>query len=651
MLFYTVFICFYIGAVSSIQVSQKSYSCIDGACELNARDVAGLAHGICLSTCGTGNLWPYPSGAVSISSEFIGFDGSDIRFSGTPLKLSEEMENNFRSTIGYLAKSSGQQTRSITISYAVKDTSVTVPSVSNDESYDLKVSTSAAGQVAVSIEGQTIFGVRHGLETLSQLISFDYFSNSLVIPSDVSIADKPMFSYRGVMVDVSRNFISMDKLKETVRAMGYNKMNVLHLHISDTASFPLEIQAQPNVTSYGAYDSQHFYSVAEVAEFVHFSHSYGVMILPEIDMPAHVSAGWQWGADAGLGEFTLCADPDGTHGDQFLKDSLEPPSGQLNVVNENVYPVLNDIYKEVVSLFQSSYFHLGGDEVIVGSDEAWAACYNSTALAQPVLDYLQSAGLSRDDPRTFYALWDNFTMRATGMIQDIYNTQTKSAAQSLSKIHVWGGAGFDTSGVTYNMMLQPNLTSILPPKLFTIQVWDTTDDSVTKTLIGKGYDVILSNTDYVYLDCGNAGFTNAGGYWCQPYHEWYRIYEYIRDITTKWELSEDELTHIAGSETLIWTEMVDDQNLSQKLWPRSAALAEALWSSNYLPASAVARAPAGAKRNKDGQVERTWYEAAGRMLQWRQLLVSRGIAAEALQPRWCSQRDPYACYVDAGIPQ
>lgn len=547
----------------------------------------------------------------------------------------------------------------MTISYAITDTSVTIPSIENDESYDLKVTTSDAGQVAVLIEGQTVFGVRHGLETLSQLISFDYFSGSLVIPSDVSIADKPMFSYRGVMVDVSRNFIVMDKLKETVRAMGYNKMNVLHLHISDTASFPLEIQTQPNVTSYGAYDSEHFYSGAEVAEFVQFAHSYGVMILPEIDMPAHVSAGWQWGADAGLGEFTLCADPDGTHGDQFLKDSLEPPSGQLNVVNENVYPVLRDIYKEVVSLFQSSYFHLGGDEVIVGSDEAWAACYNSTSLAQPVLDFLSQAGLSREDPQTFYALWDNFTMRATGMIQDIYSQQEKTKTKQgdrsehgLSKIHVWGGAGFDTTGVTYNMMLQPNLTSILPPELFTVQVWDTTDDSVTKTLIGKGYDVVLSNTDYVYLDCGNAGFTNAGGYWCQPYHEWYRIYEYIRDVTDKWGLSEAELAHIAGSETLIWTEMVDDQNLSQKLWPRSAALAEALWSSNYLPKAAAARAPKEAKRSKDGQqVVRSWYEAAGRMLQWRQLLVSRGIAAEALQPRWCSQRDPYACYVDAGIPQ
>jgi len=654
--------------VVSVGIARKSYSCIDGTCQLNSKGTSGLAHGVCLTTCGTGNLWPYPSGEVSISSEF-----SPVRVSlSTPFNFPDDLDlsefrSNFLQSVGYLGKPlDAQNQKSVSVSIIVDDTSVLLPSTSNDESYDLKVST-VNDVVEITIHGQTKFGARHGLETLSQLITLDYFTGSLVIPNTVSIVDKPTFPYRGVMVDVSRNFISIDKLKETVRAMGYNKMNVLHLHLSDTASFPLELVTQPNMTSYGAYDAGRYYSIAEVADFVSFAHSHGVMILPEIDMPAHVSAGWQWGSDAGLGEFTVCADPDGIHGDQFLYDSLEPPSGQLNVVNENVYPVLQDIYQEVISLFQSDYFHLGGDEVIVGSDEAWAACYNSTSLAQPILAYLDSIGKSRDDPRSFYELWDNFTMRATAMVQDVY-AKKSSIASSLSKIHVWGGAGADASGVTYNMMLQPTLTSILPPSLFTIQVWDTTDASITKTLIGQGYDVILSNTDYVYLDCGNAGFTNAGGYWCQPYHEWYRIYEYVRDITDKWKLSAEELKHVAGSETLIWTEMVDDQNLSQKVWPRSAALAEALWSSNFVPEGAKTSKQSNnhnsnkkdkkeelSERSVDGgdsgEVERSWFEAAGRMLHWRELLVKRGVAAEALQPRWCSQRDPYACYVDAGTPQ
>lgn len=674
MLFFSLIISYTLAVSLAVGFSKKTYSCVDGTCQLNSKGATGLAQGVCLTTCGAGNFWPYPSGSVSVSSNYEHVNSRNIRIFGGTSLLDGEIEQNFRASIDALGKPLSHNGANLNIKYVVRDKTVTSPSLVNDESYEIDVKTEN-GEVSVTIQGQTIFGVRHGFETLSQLISFDYIADVLAIPTTVVISDKPNFPYRGVMVDVSRNFMSINKLKETVRAMGFNKLNVLHLHISDTASFPLEVSSQPNVTSYGAYDAAHFYSASEVSDFVRFAHSYGVMILPEIDMPAHVSAGWQWGAEAGLGEFTVCADPDGTHSSQFLTDSLEPPSGQLNVVNENVYPVLNDIYKTAVSLFQSNYFHLGGDEVIVGSDEAWAACYNSSTLAQPILEYLAQHGLSRDDERTFYDLWNNFTMRATGMVQDIYKARAGlDPSQSLTKIHVWGGSGADEAGVTYNMMLEPNLTSILPPELFTVQVWDSSDDSIVKTLLDKGYDVILSNQDYVYLDCGNAGFTNAGGYWCQPYHEWYHIYDYIRDITERWSLTEAEVARIQGSETLIWAEMVDDTNLSQKLWPRSAAIAEALWSNNYLSENeaaahdarvekmlvsgnkktkqaASALAGSAKKIHKDGKVERTWFEAAGRMLQWRETLVQRGVAAEALMPRWCSQRDPYACYVDAGIPQ
>lgn len=50
------------------------------------------------------------------------------------------------------------------------------------------------------------------------------------------------------MIEVSRNFISLDKIKDTVRALGYNKMNVLHLHLSDSASFPVWTPSETNLT-------------------------------------------------------------------------------------------------------------------------------------------------------------------------------------------------------------------------------------------------------------------------------------------------------------------------------------------------------------------------------------------------------------------
>jgi N-acetyl-beta-hexosaminidase len=76
---------------------------------------------------------------------------------------------------------------------------------------------------------------------------------------------------------------------------------------------------------------------------------------------------------------------------------------------------LYTVYDEVVNLFGSrsgGLFHIGGDEVIVGSDDSWAACYNSSTLGVPILEMINNLGLSRDDPETFYSIWQNFTANA-----------------------------------------------------------------------------------------------------------------------------------------------------------------------------------------------------------------------------------------------
>jgi hexosaminidase len=638
---------------AQFELPQKTYYCEqknDGSstCQLNdpANGNSGVSHGTCLATCGSGNLWPYPTGSFTFGKSVNSFAGPyQFEFYGLEefqdQKLLDAMNKNFLIEIKQLVKSPSSSAKkvgsseknkfldAIRVETIISDLNTSIPSTENDESYSLSIlpPSSSTGTLTVSITAKTIFGYRHALETLAQLCFWDDIWAVWGLNNNVQIEnDKPTFPYRGIMVDVSRNFISMSKLKETIRGLGYNKMNVLHLHLSDTASFPVSIPSQPNVTNYGAYDYDKIFSIADMEELVSFAASYGVMILPEIDAPAHMSAGWQWGPSANLGNLIVCDDAYGNEGTQWNTDAYEPPSGQLNLANENSYRILNDIYRDVIRQIPSPVFHIGGDEVVVGSDETWASCYNNSVLGKEIVDFIESQGLSRDDTSSFYSLWENFTMRATAMIQQIY----KDKNLPLTKLHIWGGGGVDSSHVIYNLMEQENLEEFLPPDLFTIQVWDTSDGSITPELIGKGYSVILSNTDYVYLDCGNAGFTNAGGYWCQPYHEWYHIYQYIADAQKKWKLTDEQLLKgVSGSETLIWTEMVDDQNLSQKLWPRSAALAEALWSNPQ----------AG------------WYEASARMQQWRNTLVARGVAAEALQPFWCQQRDGMVCNVNSGTPQ
>lgn len=628
---------------AKIAVPAKSYACqADGSCRLidnSQQQVEGdLSQSTCLLTCGKGYIWPYPTGDVTIGSALSPISVEDMKFTFSNddkarnpafSALFQQMKNNFNTEVTATAVSKGSAIQSSNIAKTVsvvgniRNHNLVQPSPSNDESYSLKITSGES--IVVDITAETIFGYRHGLETLSQLIVFDDINNAIVIAANVSIIDQPAFPYRGVMIDVARNFISLAKLEENIRGLGANKMNVLHLHLSDTASFPVSLPSNPQVTSYGAYNSEQMYTVEDIQGLVTYAASYGVMILPEVDAPAHMAAGWQFGSSAGLGELVLCADPQGTGGHQWATDALEPPSGQLNLANPNSLSILNSIYGDVIAQIPSPYFHLGGDEVIVGSDDVTIACYNSSTLGKPILDYLTTLGFSRNDQGSFYALWENFTVQATHMVQSQY----KALNTPLEKLHIWGGGGYDSSGTTYNLLTQPNVQDYLPPNVFTVQVWDEKEGSITPSLIQQGYDVILSNTDYVYLDCGNAGFTNAGGYWCQPYHEWYHIYEYIQDVTKTWQLTTEDKKKIKGSETLAWTEMIDDENLSQKLWPRSAALAEALWS----------------------DPQHGWYEAADRMLHWRNTLVKRGVHAEALQPQWCLQREQGVCSRDSGKPQ
>lgn len=264
--------------VAGADVAVRSYRCEDGKCTLyKGSSPAGDAtsQSTCLLTCGGGSIWPYPTGYTAIDEEYSIFylDKLTVHFgakgargekgSSSPFTL---LASSMRAA--FLKEVSAMQptTHSVIVSgekapldvlVDVEDPDTTVMTLHVDESYNLEI---ARGEVENGIgvrcviTAKTAFGARHGLETLSQLIAFDDIFSSFVIASNVQIMqDRPVFPYRGALIDMSRSFIPLDKLENVVRAMSYNKMNVLHLHISDTTSFPIEIKSQANVTFYGAY--------------------------------------------------------------------------------------------------------------------------------------------------------------------------------------------------------------------------------------------------------------------------------------------------------------------------------------------------------------------------------------------------------------
>ena len=77
-----------------------------------------------------------------------------------------------------------------------------------------------------------------------------------------------------------------------VDAMAYAKLNVLHWHIVDGIAFPYQSRAFPQMSRDGAFTPAHVYSIADIREVVGYGMARGVRIVPEFDMPGHVSRGW-----------------------------------------------------------------------------------------------------------------------------------------------------------------------------------------------------------------------------------------------------------------------------------------------------------------------------------------------------------------------
>lgn len=108
------------------------------------------------------------------------------------------------------------------IDVTVDDPSEAYPQLDTDEAYELTVG--ADGAAALS--ARTVYGALHGLETLSQLVVYDFDSSLYVVTGcPLRIADSPRYAHRGILMDTSRHFQPIRSLERLIDAMSYAKLN------------------------------------------------------------------------------------------------------------------------------------------------------------------------------------------------------------------------------------------------------------------------------------------------------------------------------------------------------------------------------------------------------------------------------------------
>ncbi len=222
-----------------------------------------------------------------------------------------------------------------------------------DESYTLELNE----QGNVTLTANTSIGLARGLTTFTQLYYIHSNGKDAYTPlAPVKIFDEPKFEHRGINLDVSRNFFPVEDIKRQIDAIAYNKMNRLHLHVTDSQSWPLVIPSLPELSAKGAYRPDLVYTPEDFEEMQRHAAIQGVEMITEIDMPGHTSSIHYAFPDL-IAAFNIQPD--------WNVYAAEPPSGTLKLnstaVDDFLEKLLDDLLPRISPY--SSYFHTGGDEV------------------------------------------------------------------------------------------------------------------------------------------------------------------------------------------------------------------------------------------------------------------------------------------------
>ena len=394
---------------------------------------------------------------------------------------------------------------------------------SANENYEVKVSDTG---VEIHAPGPT--GVLRALATLLQLVEPPSKGFAL---REAYIEDRPRFAWRGIMIDVSRHFMPAALVEHELDAMELVKLNVLHLHLTDSESFSIESKVYPLVSKKGGLDGR-YYTQDEVRSIVAYARDRGIRVVPEIEMPGHMKS-WLQGYPelaSGPGPFHLGSDYAG--GD-----------AALNPADERVYKFMDNLIGEIAGLFPDAYFHIGGDEVI---GKQWARNADIQKL-------MKARGF-----------------KTKGQLQAYFTGRVNDIVRRHGKIMIGWDEVLDGDA----------------PRSMAIEAWRSS--RMTAISVKAGHATIVATPYYLDLMLP-AGMhyandpldTNAWGIT----EEQFKASDKLGGLLTPafvlrgdFPLSPAERQLVLGGEAQMWSEITTPEMLDAGLWPRCAAIAERFWS-------------------------------------------------------------------------
>jgi len=404
----------------------------------------------------------------------------------------------------------------------------------------------------VKIEANTCAGLFYGCNTLLQLFPAVIMKNSATetdwkIPA-LEITDYPRFRWRGIMLDVARNFFNVQEVKRFIDQIAALKFNRFHWHLTDDEGWRIEIKSLPRLTEigacrvkrYGVFGRRdapkpgekavdcNYYTHEDIRDIVKYASEKYITIVPEIDVPGHSMA-----AVASYPELSCTQDTsikvspgmefakwfgDGTF-KMFVDNTLDPS-------NEKVYEFLDKVFGEIAELFPGPYIHVGGDECYKGFWEKDSGCI---------------------------ALMEEKGYEDVEQLQGYFMSRVDKILSSKGKKLI----GWD------------EILDVGISEGATVMSWRGIEGG--KKAAEMGHDVIMTPTSHCYLDY------NQGDQSIDP-----QIYAGLRvSKTYSFEPVPEgaDTKYILGGQGNLWSEQVPHfRHIEYMLYPRAWALSEIFWS-------------------------------------------------------------------------
>jgi hexosaminidase len=401
------------------------------------------------------------------------------------------------------------------------------------------------GKSGVSIEGQNATGVFNGIQTLLQLLPPQVFGKDAKSPIKanlpfVTINDSPALHWRGLHLDSARHFMPKEFVMKLLDLMAIHKLNRLHWHLVDSEGWRLEIKKYPKLTqvgqdqpawypgedptdhsikakfSYGSFHGGGFYTQDEVREIVAHAAKLHIEIMPEIEFPAHAMA-----------MFTAYPEFSTTGKVPVVKSNHSP---DLINVDEKSINFLKDILDETMALFPGKWIHFGGDEAPKGQ---WKQ-------SEFVQKRIKELGLKSED-----------------------ELQSWLFGQMAAHVAKKGKVAVGWEEITHGFL--PEGAVVMP--------WLSMDTAAK--VANSGHPVILCPVGPLYFDSyQTTDPTDNQALYKGPF-TLRAVYQFNCDLKN---VAADKRGNIWGAQAQLWTELMPKpEHVEYQAFPRAAALAEALW--------------------------------------------------------------------------